>query len=219
MPPGSFRIGLGRPPHASDRAPALPCGLIPSRRSDDDDARGYRRLRGPGAGRPRRRGQRAAGADRRGARPLPHATRDRTGDSRGGGDRRRLRPRYVREWLAAQAASGYVTHAAGKFSLSPAQSLVFAEADSPVYLVGAFETAAAMVENQARVQAAFHTGKGVAWGDQAGCLFCAVARMFRPGYVNALVRNGCRRSTGWWSGSPQAHGSRTSAAATGSRRS
>jgi ubiquinone/menaquinone biosynthesis C-methylase UbiE len=97
-------------------------------------------------------------------------------------------PRYIREWLSAQAASGYVTHTAGKFSLSPAQSLVFAEADSPVYLVGAFDTAAAMVENQARVQAAFHTGKGVAWGDQAGCLFCAVARMFRPGYVNALVQ-------------------------------
>lgn len=97
-------------------------------------------------------------------------------------------PRYIREWLSAQAASGYVTHTAGKFSLSPAQSLVFAEADSPVYLVGAFDTAAAMVENQAKVQAAFHTGKGVAWGDQAGCLFCAVARMFRPGYVNALVQ-------------------------------
>ena len=97
-------------------------------------------------------------------------------------------PRYVREWLSAQAASGYVTLEAGKFSLNPAQAMVFAETDSPVYLVGAFDTAAAMVENQAKVQAAFRSGKGVAWGDQAGCLFCAVARMFRPGYVNALVQ-------------------------------
>ncbi|MGO8381654.1 SAM-dependent methyltransferase, partial [Rhizobium ruizarguesonis] len=32
------------------------------------------------------------------------------------------------------------------------------------------------------------TGRGVAWGDQAGCMFCAVARLFRPGYVNALVQ-------------------------------
>lgn len=97
-------------------------------------------------------------------------------------------PRYVREWLAAQAASQYVTHEDGRFSLTPEQAFVFAEPDSPVNLIGAFDTAAAMVENQGRVQAAFKTGKGVAWGDQAGCLFCAVARLFRPGYVNALVQ-------------------------------
>ncbi|AZQ67435.1 class I SAM-dependent methyltransferase [Silicimonas algicola] len=97
-------------------------------------------------------------------------------------------PRYVREWLAAQAASGYVTHESGRFSLSPEQAFVFASPDSPANMIGAFDTAAAMVENQAKVQAAFKTGKGVAWGDQAGCLFCSVARMFRPGYVNALVQ-------------------------------
>ena len=67
--------------------------------------------------------------------------------------------------------------------------MVFAEPDSPVNLVGAFDTAAAMSENQAKVQVAFKAGKGVAWGDQAGCLFCAVARLFRPGYVNALVQD------------------------------
>jgi 2-polyprenyl-3-methyl-5-hydroxy-6-metoxy-1,4-benzoquinol methylase len=98
-------------------------------------------------------------------------------------------PRYLREWLSAQAASGYVTHDDGRFSLSPEQAMVFAEPDSPVNLVGAFDTAAAMSENQAKVQVAFKTGKGVAWGDQAGCLFCAVARLFRPGYVNALVQD------------------------------
>lgn len=97
-------------------------------------------------------------------------------------------PRYVREWLSAQAASGYVTHRNGQFSLSPEQAFVFASPDSPANMIGAFDTAAAMVENQTKVQAAFKTGKGVAWGDQAGCLFCSVARMFRPGYVNALVQ-------------------------------
>ena len=98
-------------------------------------------------------------------------------------------PRYLREWLSAQAASGYVTHDDGRFSLTPEQAMVFAEPDSPVNLVGAFDTAAAMSENQAKVQVAFKAGKGVAWGDQAGCLFCAVARLFRPGYVNALVQD------------------------------
>lgn len=98
-------------------------------------------------------------------------------------------PRYVREWLAAQAASGYIDHAHGRFSLSAEQAMVFATPDSPVNLIGAFDTAAAMVENQPKVQAAFKTGRGVAWGDQAGCMFCAVARLFRPGYVNALVQD------------------------------
>lgn len=98
-------------------------------------------------------------------------------------------PRYVREWLAAQTASGYVHHEHGRFSLTPEQSFIFAEPDSPVNLIGAFDTAAAMVENQPKVQAAFKTGRGVAWGDQAGCMFCAVARLFRPGYINALVHD------------------------------
>ncbi|MGO8055053.1 class I SAM-dependent methyltransferase [Rhizobium leguminosarum] len=98
-------------------------------------------------------------------------------------------PRYVREWLAAQAASGYVHHEQGLFSLTPEQALVFAEPNSPVNLIGGFDTAAAMVENQPKVQSAFKTGRGVAWGDQAGCMFCAVARLFRPGYVNALVQD------------------------------
>jgi 2-polyprenyl-3-methyl-5-hydroxy-6-metoxy-1,4-benzoquinol methylase len=97
-------------------------------------------------------------------------------------------PRYVREWLAAQAASGYVHHDRGRFSLTPEQAFVFAEPDSPVNLIGAFDTAAAMVENQPKVQSAFKTGRGVGWGDQAGCMFCAVARLFRPGYVNTLVQ-------------------------------
>ena len=96
--------------------------------------------------------------------------------------------RYVREWLAAQAASGYVHFEQGRFSLTPEQSFIFAEPDSPVHLIGGFDTAAAMVENQPKVQSAFKTGRGVAWGDQAGCLFCAVSRLFRPGYVNALVK-------------------------------
>ncbi len=98
-------------------------------------------------------------------------------------------PRYIREWLSAQAASGYVGHdqATETFSLSPEQAMVFAVEDSPAWLIGAFDTAAAMVENQAKVAEAFRTGAGVAWGDQAGCLFCAVARFFRPGYLNHLV--------------------------------
>jgi len=44
--------------------------------------------------------------------------------------------RYVREWLAAQAASGYVEYdaATGKFSMTPEQTMVFGDEDSPVFM-------------------------------------------------------------------------------------
>jgi len=100
-----------------------------------------------------------------------------------------LSERYLREWLAHQAASGYLTYDAetGKFALPPEHAMVFALPDSPVYLVDAFESAARALGNRPLVEAAFKTGKGVEWDHQDGCLFCAIARFFRPGYHNHLV--------------------------------
>jgi SAM-dependent methyltransferase len=71
--------------------------------------------------------------------------------------------------------------------MAPEQAMVFSNSDSPVYLQGAFDLAAALMENQAKVEPAFRTGKGVGWGDQAPCLFCTVGRFFRPQYQNNLV--------------------------------
>ena len=101
----------------------------------------------------------------------------------------KIAERYAREWLSHQATSGYLEYdpATGKFTLPPEQAMVFADVDSPVYLQGAFDLAVAMVENQPKVEAAFRSGKGVGWGDQAQCLFCTVGRFFRPGYHNNLV--------------------------------
>ena len=97
--------------------------------------------------------------------------------------------RYAREWLSHQAASGYLEYdpGTGRFALPPEQAMVFAEPDSPVYMQGGFDLAASMMENQALVEPAFRTGKGVGWGEQSQCLFCAAGRFFRPGYHNNLV--------------------------------
>ena len=102
-----------------------------------------------------------------------------------------LAERYVREWALAQAANGYVDYdaAADRFSLSPEQAMVFLIKDSPVYLAGAFELAAAMIEAEAKVEECFRHGTGVRWGDHAGCLFCATGQFFRPGYVNKIVQS------------------------------
>jgi SAM-dependent methyltransferase len=100
-----------------------------------------------------------------------------------------LAVRYVREWALAQAANGYIDYdgSSDTFSLSPEQAMVFVNKDSPVYLEGAFDLAAAMIEGEPKVEAAFRTGGGVRWGDTAGCLFCATGAFFRPGYVNNIV--------------------------------
>jgi SAM-dependent methyltransferase len=98
--------------------------------------------------------------------------------------------RYLREWLSHQAASNYLAYdpKTQAFSLPPEQAMVFAQQDSPVYMMGGFDLMAAILDNQPKVEAAFKSGQGVAWGDQAGCMFCAVARFFRPGYHNNLVQ-------------------------------
>src|SRR3954447_14028381 len=51
--------------------------------------------------------------------------------------------RYLREWLASQAAGGYIDYDErnGKFSLSNEQAFALATEDSPAYLPGAFEMA------------------------------------------------------------------------------
>lgn len=99
--------------------------------------------------------------------------------------------RYAREWLSHQAASGYLAYdgTTGRFTLPPEQAMVFAEPDSPVNLQGAFDLASVMMENQALVEPAIRSGKGVGWGDQSQCLFCTVGRFFRPGYHNSLVQS------------------------------
>lgn len=102
-----------------------------------------------------------------------------------------MHERYVREWLAHHAASGYVDYDESRqeFSLSPEQAMVFADPQSPVFLLGAFDNVVSTLENQARVSHAFRHGGGVPWGEQASCMFCAVAKFFRPGYRHHLVQD------------------------------
>ncbi|MGV7215186.1 class I SAM-dependent methyltransferase [Bradyrhizobium sp. UFLA05-112] len=98
--------------------------------------------------------------------------------------------RYIREWLASQAASGYIEYdsASGKFSMQPEQAMALADADSPVFL-GAFgDVVAATFLDEPKVTDAFKTGKGVGWNRRSECLFCGTARFFRTGYRHHLVQ-------------------------------
>ena len=99
-------------------------------------------------------------------------------------DRTDTPERYMREWLAAQAASGYVECAVetNRFSMTPEQIAVFADEDSPVFMMGGFYAIASTYIDEPKVTEAFRTGKGVSWGDHNQCLFCGTEKFFRPGY-------------------------------------
>ena len=89
--------------------------------------------------------------------------------------------RYVREWLSAQAASGYVDYdaATGKFSMQPEQTMALADEDSPVFIGAIGDVVSAMILDEPKISEAFKTGKGVGWNERAECLFCGTARFFR----------------------------------------
>ena len=97
--------------------------------------------------------------------------------------------RYVREWLNSQAAAGYIVYhaASASYELTPEQSRVLAETDSPVFMPPAWEVPASMFFDEEKTLAAFRTGKGVAWNEHHERLFCGVAAFYRNAYRNYLV--------------------------------
>jgi len=96
--------------------------------------------------------------------------------------------RYVSEWLPGQAASGYVTYdaASGRYALSEAQALAFADPDG-LALPGAFELAVSCLADEPKIRDAFTSGHGFAWGDHHPGVFTGCERFYRPGYVANLV--------------------------------
>ncbi len=97
--------------------------------------------------------------------------------------------RYVREWLNAQAAGGYVAYHAisDTYELSPEQALVLADEESPVYMPNAWNIPASMWFDEDKALEAFRTGKGVAWGEHHHRLHHGVAAFYRNAYRDSLV--------------------------------
>jgi SAM-dependent methyltransferase len=97
--------------------------------------------------------------------------------------------RYVREWLAAQAAGGFISYdaASGKYILPPEQALALADETSPVFLPGFFDIVAACVKDEEKITEAFRSGKGVGWHEHDHGLFAGTERFFRPNYRAHLI--------------------------------
>jgi SAM-dependent methyltransferase len=100
-----------------------------------------------------------------------------------------LAERYVREWLAAQAAGGYLDYdaASSRYALSPEHAEVLANEDSPACVLGGFQVAVAALRAEPKLAEAFRTGHGVGWHEHDPALFEGTRRFFRPGYAANLV--------------------------------
>ncbi|MBU2670399.1 class I SAM-dependent methyltransferase [Actinoplanes bogorensis] len=96
--------------------------------------------------------------------------------------------RYVREWLCAQAAAGYVEYAGDERFVLPAEhAIALTDESSPACVIGGFELMLAAVRSTDRLIEAFRTGEGVGWHEHHQDLFSGCERFFRPGYHANLV--------------------------------
>jgi 2-polyprenyl-3-methyl-5-hydroxy-6-metoxy-1,4-benzoquinol methylase len=97
--------------------------------------------------------------------------------------------RYLREWLANQAAGGYVTYDAAtkKYRLMEEQAMALAEENSPAFIPGIFHTMSAVFKDEPKITERFRTGQGLPWGDHDKSLFEGTERFFRPYYNANLV--------------------------------
>ncbi|HEX6451056.1 MAG TPA: class I SAM-dependent methyltransferase [Trebonia sp.] len=120
-----------------------------------------------------------------------------------------LTERYLREWLLAMAAAGYVTYtgsdgetngagsaASARYLLSPEQAEAFTNPDSPGYVAGAFQNLTAATRALDRLTEAFRTGAGIGWHEQHEDMFEGTARFFRPGYLANLTSSWIPSLTG-----------------------
>jgi hypothetical protein len=103
--------------------------------------------------------------------------------------RTRTAERYVREWLNAQAAGGYVSYDPDRrrYTLPPEQALALTDPDSPAYLPGFFQIALGSVLDSPKIMDAARTGAGIGWHEHVPDVHDGCERFFRPGYHANLL--------------------------------
>ena len=97
--------------------------------------------------------------------------------------------RYIREWLANQAAGGYLTYDASsqRYTLPYEHAEALLNENSPVYIAGGFQIMMSFYRDEPKIIEAFKTGKGIAWGEHDKDLYEGTERFYRPAYIGNLV--------------------------------
>jgi len=98
--------------------------------------------------------------------------------------------RYLREWLSAQAATGYLLYEGeDRFSLPDEHAIPLTDESSPACVIGGFQLALATMHSTERLTEAFRTGAGVGWGEHHHELFEGCERFFGPSYRSFLIQS------------------------------
>ncbi len=97
--------------------------------------------------------------------------------------------RYLAEWLAAQAASGYAEYepSTQTFRLTEEQAFALTSPDNPLFAPGGMQVAASTIADVDLIVDAVRTGRGVDWGEHNHDLFEGTDRFFKPNYIGNLV--------------------------------
>jgi SAM-dependent methyltransferase len=97
--------------------------------------------------------------------------------------------RYIREWLANQAAGGYLVYDSltQKYTLPLEHAQALINESSPVYVAGGFQMVMSLYRDEPKFLEAFKTGKGIAWGEHDKDLFQGTERFFKPLYAANLM--------------------------------
>lgn len=105
-------------------------------------------------------------------------------------DKTNTSERYVREWLASQAAAGYINYdkIQKKFSISNENSSVLADENSPAYIMGGYQMLRSIFNDIDKFIEIYRTGRGLRWADHHHDLYEGTAKFFKPNYLNNLIQ-------------------------------
>ena len=98
-------------------------------------------------------------------------------------------PRMIKEWLAGQAAGGFVSYNRinGKYTLPEEHAYALTDENSPAYVAGFYQSLVSLFKDEEKIIESFRTGKGLGWGDHHHYLFEGTERFFKPNYVANLI--------------------------------
>jgi SAM-dependent methyltransferase len=98
-------------------------------------------------------------------------------------------PRIINEWLASQAAGGFVTYNRlnGTYTIPDEHAFALTDENSPAYIAGFYQSIVSLFKDEEKIIEAFRTGKGLGWEDHHHYLFEGTERFFKPNYVTNLT--------------------------------
>jgi SAM-dependent methyltransferase len=101
----------------------------------------------------------------------------------------RTNERYIRDWLAAQASTGYITYEpkSGKYSFPKDHAAVLADESSPTFMAGGFELVISLLKIESKVTLLFRTGGGLEWSEYDSGVFEGQAKLNSVQYKGNLV--------------------------------